>query len=325
MLHVFVAKRHSILRGVTLLVMLVSTILLTCADSQKTTNGQLSGSGAVPFADSPVVAEGAVVEQISTNHGFTEGPVVDAAGTLFFVDVPFNTIYQVTPDGEVSPFVSGSGCANGLGISPDGVLHACLNGDRSIVAVDSDGSYTTVADMYQGKRFNNPNDMWFDANGGFYFTDPAYYLNTTIEQDGQCVYYVTPDRSAVIRVIDDSVQPNGLIGTPDGTVLYVADPGQRIVFKYSINDDGTLSNKTVFSHNECDGMTIDSDGNLYFSDIYYTDGPGITVYNPDGELIESIAVPEGTSNCGFGGPDKKTLFITARTSVYKLQMKVAGL
>ena len=176
-----------------------------------------------------------------------------------------------------------------------------------------------IADNYQGKRFNNPNDLWIDAKGGIYFTDPAYYLRLTIEQDGEYVYYIPPDRLSVQRVIDDTIRPNGIVGIPDNKLLYVADPGQRTVFRYTINEEGILSNKTEYVKSGTDGMTIDSEGNIYLT------GRGISVYNPNGTLIETISVPEGTSNLCFGGSDKKTLFITARTSVYSLRMKVSGI
>jgi gluconolactonase len=307
-------------RKTVLFVMLAGASVFSCAGEKQPVVEQKP----VPYAESPVVEAGAEIKLITGGHGFTEGPVVDASGNLFFVDIPFNTIFKVTPDGACTPFVSGSGSANGLGISPDGVLYACLNGDRSVVAVDSTGKYTTVCDKYKGKLLNNPNDMWFDAKGGFYFTDPAYYLHSTKEQGGEYVYYVSPDRKTVIRVADDTVQPNGLIGTPDNKVLYIADPGQKMIFKYTINEDGTLSNKSVFANSDCDGMDIDSQGNIYLTDIYHPER-SITVYNPDGKLIETIAVPEGASNCGFGGSDKKTLFITARTSVYSIKIKVPGI
>ena len=270
------------------------------------------------YADSPVVLDGAVMSQISTGHAFTEGPVFDDSGNLYFVDIPFNTINKIDPDGERSSFVRGSGCANGLAIGPDGVLHACLNVDRSVVSIDSEGNYTVLADNYRGKRFNNPNDLWIDAKGGIYFTDPAYYIRLTKELDGEYVYYIPPDRGPVQCVVDDTVRPNGIIGTPDNKLLYVADPGQRTVFRYTIDGDGILSNKTEYVKSGTDGMTIDGEGNIYLT------GRGITVYDPDGEKIETIDVPEGTSNVCFGGTDNKTLYITARTSVYSIRMKVSG-
>ncbi|MFC1539539.1 SMP-30/gluconolactonase/LRE family protein [Candidatus Latescibacterota bacterium] len=313
--------RNNFMVNKTLLfVLIIITVITGCTGERQPAVEQQSGEDtSIPFVDSPVVEDGAIIQQISTGHAFTEGPVVDDSGNLYFVDIPFNTINKIDPDGVRSSFVRGSGCANGLAIDSNGVLHACLNVDRCVVSIDSEGNYTVLADNYQGKKFNNPNDLWIDAKGGIYFTDPAYYLRLTKELDGEYVYYITPDRLSVMRVIDDTVQPNGIIGTPDNKLLYVADPGQRTIFRYTINEDGTLSNKTEYVKSGSDGMTIDSEGNIYLT------GRGISVYNPNGTRIETISVPEGPSNLCFGGSDKKTLFITARTSVYSLRMKVSGL
>ena len=312
--------RKNFMINKTLLIVIMLTVISGCTtERQPAVEEQNSEDTSIPFVDSPVVEEGAIIKQISTGHAFTEGPVVDASGTLYFVDIPFNTISRISPDGKRSAFVRGSGCANGLAIDREGVLHACLNGDRCVVSIDSEGNYTVIADNYRGKRLNNPNDLWIDAKGGIYFTDPAYYLRETIEQDGEHVYYIPPDRSTTIRVADDLMRPNGIIGTPDNKLLYIADERGRTIFRYTINEDGTLSDKTEFVKSGSDGMTIDSEGNIYIT------GRGIAVYNPSGTRIETIPVPEGPANLCFGGSDKKTLFITARTSVYSLRMKVSGL
>jgi gluconolactonase len=306
----FISK-HTILLVFSISFAFISFLFEIQAAAQQLTSGS--------YTESPVVEDGAMLKQVTTNHGYTEGPVSDDAGNLYFVDIPFNSIFKITPDGRTTSFVRGDGCANGLAIGPDGVLYACLNGDRCVVAVDSRGNYTVVADKYQGKRLNNPNDLWIDAKGGIYFTDPTFYLRLTIEQDGRYVYYITPNRKSIIRVIDDTTMPNGIIGTNDNKTLYVADMGGGGILKYTINADGTLSNKSVHVRSGADGMTLDNEGNIYLT------GRGITVYNPEGKLIETIAVPEGPSNCCFGGPDKKTLYITARTSVYSIKMKIPGM
>ena len=304
---------------ILLFIIIILTAIFGCSVERQPAVEEQSGEDTiVPFIDSPVVEKGEIIQQISTGYGFTEGPVVDASGTLYFVDVPLNSIYKITPDGKSSLFLRESGCANGLAIGYDGVLYACLNGDRSVVSVDSDGNYTLIANSYQGKRLNNPNDLWIDAKGGIYFTDPAYYIRDTIEQDGEQVYYITPDRSTIMRVTDDLIRPNGIIGTQDNTLLYVADPGGKTIYRYTINDDGTLSNKEVFVNEGSDGMTIDGEGNIYLT------FRSVIVYDPNGTRIETIHVPESPTNVCFGGSDKKTLFITARTSVYSLRMKVSG-
>jgi gluconolactonase len=274
----------------------------------------------VPFASSPVVESGAVMERITTGHGFTEGPVYDdRTGFFYFVDIPLNSLVRIAPDGSRRTITRRSGSANGLAIDRNGTLIGCLNGDRCVVAIDTAGTYSILADRYEGKRLNNPNDCWVDNRNGIYFTDPAYYLHMTREQDGEHVYYLSPDRTTVVRVAGDLVTPNGLVGTPDNRFLYIADPGGRSIYRYRINADATLSEKTTFAESGSDGMTMDSEGN-----VYLTSG-GIRVYNPAGELIETIPVPESPSNVAFGGPDRKTLYITARTSVYTIRMRVRGI
>jgi gluconolactonase len=177
---------------------------------------------------------------------------------------------------------------------------------------------TVLADKYQGKKFNSLNDLWIDPNGGVYFTDPRYGSKDGMEQDGEHVYYLTPDREKVIRVIDDMVRPNGVIGTPDGKLLYVADHAGRKTFVYTINSDGTLSDKKLFAPEGSDGMTIDNQGNIYLTTRV------VAVYNPKGEKIQEIELPERPANVTFGGKDKQTLFITAQTSLYSIKMQVKG-
>lgn len=271
-----------------------------------------------PFSNSPVVTDGATLEVVSTGHAFTEGPVVDKDGNLFFTDQSYHVITKITPTGERSAFVNNTGDANGLFFDPNGVMISCLSGDRMVVSIDNTGRYTVIADAYNGKRFNCCNDLWIDPAGGIYFSDPAYNINLSIEQDGEHVYYIPPSRDVVIRVTDDLERPNGIIGTPDGKTLYITDEIARIVYKYSIESDGKLSNKTLFCRDGLDGMTMDVAGNVYLA------AQGIRIYSPDGDLLETIPVPENPTNVAFGGPDRKTLYITAQTSVYSIRMDVAG-
>ena len=140
-----------------------------------------------------------------------------------------------------------------------------------------------------------------------------------MEQDGQCVYYLSPDHKTLMRVADDLVQPNGIIGTPDGKKLYVADIGDRKTYAYDINEDGTLSNKKLLCRMGSDGMTIDNEGNIYLT------GRGVTVFDKDGNRIDQIEIPERwTANVCFGGKDRHTLFITASKGLYAIRMRVKG-
>ncbi len=263
-----------------------------------------------------VVAPGAKVEKLAGGFSFTEGPAADAKGNIFFSDIPNNRIHKWSLNGTLSTFRENSGRSNGLYFDKNGNLSACEGGGRRLVSIDPQGKVTVLADKYQNKRFNSLNDLWIDPKGGIYFTDPRYGNRDSMDQDGEHVYYLSPDRKKLIRVIDDMVRPNGVIGTPDGKLLYVADHGGNKTFAYKINNDGTLSNKKLFAPEGSDGMTIDNEGNVYLTTRV------VAVYNKKGEKIETIKVPEGPANVTFGGPDKHTLFITARTSLYSVRMRV---
>ncbi len=265
-----------------------------------------------------VVAEGAKLEKLAGGFKFVEGPAADAEGNIFFTDIPNNRIHKWSLDGELSTFRENSGGANGLFFDKDGNLLACEGGGRRLVSIDPKGNVTVLADKYNGKRFNSLNDLWIDPKGGVYFTDPRYGSRNNMEQDGEYAYYLAPERDRIVRVVDDMVRPNGVIGTTDGKRLYVADHGGGKTFVYSINKDGTLSNKKLFSPEGSDGMTLDNEGNVYLT----TDG--VAVYNKNGERIETIEVPEKPTNVCFGGKDKRTLFITAGNSLYSVRMRAAS-
>ena len=266
-----------------------------------------------------VVAPGAKVEKLAGDFKFTEGVASDAEGNVFFSDIPNNRIHKWSLNGKLSTFRENSGGSNGLYVDKKGNILACEGGGRRLVSIDPKGNVTVLADKYQDKRFNSPNDLWADPNGGIYFTDPRYGPRDDMEQDGEYVYYLSPDRKKLIRVINDMVRPNGIIGTADGKLLYVADHGGNKTFVYTINKDGTLSNKKLFASEGSDGMTIDNEGNVYLTTKV------VAVYNSKGQKIESIAAPEEPANVCFGGKDMKTLFITARTSLYAVRMRVKGI
>ena len=177
-----------------------------------------------------------------------------------------------------------------------------------------------LTEKYDGKRYNSPNDLWIAPGGGIYFTDPRYGKQEGREIDGYHVYYIAPDRKNVTRVIDDLKKPNGSIGTKDGKKLYVADPGAGVTYVYRVNEDGSLAGKKLFCKSGSDGMTLDEKGNMYL-----TRG-GVLVFNPQGKRIARIKFPEGhgPANVTFGGKDRKTLFVTARSGFFSLRMRVKG-
>lgn len=265
-----------------------------------------------------VIAAGATLTNLASGLHFTEGPAADASGNVFFSDIPADTIYKWSVSNQLSVFRTNSGGANGLFFDASGNLLACEGDNGRITSITPQGNVTVVASNYAGLRFNEPNDLWIDPAGGVYFTDPTYFGHAVV-QSGEYVYYLKPDRSAVLRVVSDTVRPNGLVGTPNGGTLYLADWGATNVFRYSINADGTLTNKTSFARVKCDGMTLDAEGNLYFCEN------AVLVYDSAGNQLEQIAVPERPTNVEFGGSDRRTLFITTEAgSLYSLRMRFGG-
>jgi len=265
---------------------------------------------------STVVAPDAALQKIAGGFTWAEGPVEDTGGNLFFTDNRENLIHKRSPDGAVSVFLNDAHRANGLYLDRDGKLLACTGAPPQLAAIDpKDGTMTVLADSFDGKPLNSPNDLWLDPKGGVYFTDPYWGR----EGGRDRILYLTPDRKTLILAAGDMVKPNGIIGTPDGRLVYVSDWNEKKTYVYTVNPAGTLSDKRLFAPEGDDGLAMDTEGNLYLT------GSAVTVYNRAGEKIDTIEVPEIAANVCFGGEDKKTLFITARTSVFSLRMRIKGL
>lgn len=269
-----------------------------------------------------IIDENATIEQASDGFSFTEGPAVDIDGRVYFTDQPNDRIYVWDEKDGVSLWLEGTGRSNGMYFNKENLLVTCADEINQLAYFDKDKKLITLSDSYDSKHLNGPNDVWVTPTDNFYFTDPYYHRNWWEDghkeiQDVRGVYYLTTDGD-IFRVIDDFKTPNGLIGTPDGKTLYVADIDDRKTWKYDIQPDGSLINKTFFAPNGSDGMTIDNKGN-----IYLTYGK-VWVYNPEGELIEEIDFPESPSNICFGGKNRDILFVTARKGVYTLKMNVNG-
>ncbi len=271
------------------------------------------GTGVRPDAD-PFPLKVSGIRKLADGFRFTEGPAADGEGNIYFTDIPNNRILRWSPDGQIRTFLENSGGANGLLFDKDGDLIACAGGIGKLVSIDPTGKITILADTYEGKPFNSPNDLWIDGKGGIYFTDPRYGHRETLPQDGEHVYYLSPNRKKLIRVIDDLVRPNGLVGTPDGKRLYVGDHGANKTYVYSIRRDGTLTGKTLFAEQGSDGMTLDAAGNLYLT------ADAVAVYAPSGEKTQTIEIPEMPSNVCFG-KGGRTLYVTARQSLYAVDLK----
>jgi len=274
-------------------------------------------------ADSPILAKDATLVKVSDAFSFTEGPAVDAKGNVFFTDQPNDRIVKWNIDGTLSTFMKPAGRSNGMYFDRQGNLIACADEKNELWSISPDGKVTVLLKDYQGKLLNGPNDVWIRPDNALYFTDPLYkrpYWNRgPSEQNGEHVYFLTADRKTLTRVTDDLKQPNGIIGTPNGKTLYVSDIGAGKTYSYTVNKDGQLSDKKLFCEQGSDGMTIDQRGNVYLT------ARGVTVYDRQGKKLENIPVPEPwTANVCFGGKDRKTLFITASKSLYRIQTTVKG-
>ncbi|MFT4734229.1 MAG: gluconolactonase [Algoriphagus sp.] len=270
--------------------------------------------------NSSLISEGAELNLVSDQFTFTEGPAVNKKGDVFFTDQPNNKIWKYSTKGELSIYMDEAGRSNGLFFDAKDNLIACADGDNELWRISKNKTPEVLAKNWEDKRFNGPNDVWVHTSEGMYFTDPfykrKYWKHTEMEQTEQRLYYRSPS-GQISMVADGFMQPNGLVGK-DNT-LFVTDIRGKKTFKFDIQPDGKLTNKTLFCEQGSDGMTIDELGNLYLV------GKGITIYNPSGEVIEKIAVPENwTANITFGGKKRQTLFITASKAIYTMEMNVKG-
>lgn len=270
-----------------------------------------------------VIKPGTQLEKLSGDFQFTEGPASDKKGNVYFTDQPNDRIMIWTTKGELLTFMQPAGRSNGLFFDSQGYLWACADEKNELWKISPEKEVKVILDQYEGKLFNGPNDLWIAPDGGIYFTDPfyrrAWWSHSVSQQDKHCVYYLSPDRKTLIRVVEDLTQPNGIIGTTDGKILYVTDSGAKGTWSYKINSDGTLSDKTLFCEMGSDGMTIDRKGNIYLT------GKGVTIFDKTGKQLGNIAVPENwTANVCFGDKDRKSLYITASKGLYRIRTRVKG-
>lgn len=295
----------------------------------------MAGDSATPPADSmaadaPVDApdwskvnpiEGApMVKKLQGGFEFTEGTSWNTAGGfLLFTDIPRNTIHKLVPPATVTSFRNPSGNANGLAWDPMGRLIACEHGNRRVSRTNAGGTVVTLADKFEGQNLNSPNDVIVRSDGNIYFTDPDYGLGGRprgVMFKG--VYRI--DTAGVVTAFERMMnQPNGIALSPDEKTLYVADSAAPVTNKWTVAADGSVSGKTKFVDMGSDGMAIDDAGN-----VYLTSSGFVRVYKPDGTPWGNLGVPENPSNCAFGGADRKTLYISARTSIYSVDLKIPG-
>jgi gluconolactonase len=278
-----------------------------------------------------LVEPGAKVRKLAGNMKFTEGPVwLPGQNKVVFSDIPNSKLMQWSKKGGLSEFRK-SEQANGNILDLQGRIISCQHAARNLIRIEKDGSTTVLADKFDGKRFNSPNDVAVWKDGTLWFTDPPWGLSGPHEIPGHWVYKLDPDSGKVEVLIKDLAMPNGIVFSPDGSRLYVADTGGHkrhpdpafhglapSVTCYAVTKDRKLGKKLFKIDEGSDGMAVDVKGNLYL-----THGQ-VQVYDANGKKLETIEVPEKPANVCFGGRDYKTLFITARTSLYQIRMINAG-
>ena len=261
---------------------------------------------------------------ISDQFSFTEGPAADDEGNVFFTDQPNNKIWKYDINGKLSVFTDKAKRSNGLFFDANGNIISCADEQNQLVSINPVKKIKVLVNKFNGENFNGPNDVWVNRiNGNIYFTDPYYKrdywpANHSHLKD-ENVYFLQKDNKDAVIADQSLEKPNGIVGTPDGKWLFVADIGANKIYKFGIDLQGRLINKSLFVNQGSDGMTLDNKGNLYLC------GKGVTVYNSQGKQIQHFDIPEDwTANVCFGGRNKNILFITASKSIYIIHMKVKG-
>jgi sugar lactone lactonase YvrE len=271
------------------------------------------------------VGDSAKVEKIAGGFKFTEGPVWHPGGFLLFSDIPGDTIYKWTPDGKISIFRHPAGNPNGNTIDRQGRLITAQH-NRRLTRTETGGQIIVLAERYQGKRLNSPNDVVVRADGSIYFTDPPYGIEQAQEELGFYGIYRVASDGTLTLLNKTMVRPNGIAFSPDETKLYVSDSERKHIRVFEVSSDGTLAKDQVFAElagasdkGVPDGMKVDTQGNIYCSG-----SGGIWIFSPTGQLLGKIFVPEVVTNLAWGDRDYKTLYITAGNSLYRIRLKIAG-
>jgi gluconolactonase len=276
-----------------------------------------------PAQNRPVTSTSTeVVEKVAGGFIRSEGPVWVRQGYLLFSDFEQSRIFRLTPPGEVTLYLDHTGAANGNSMDAQGRFYSCERDGRRVVRRDAAGSLVVVADRWEGKKLNSPNDIVVRRDGQIYFTDPASAAVKEPQELGfNGVYHVTP--SGAISLVAKSLdRPNGVALSTDGRILYVADSSARTITAFDLDEQGGTSGQRTFIRDIAgspDGLRVAESGNLYIA------CRGIAVYSPEAKLLRTIDVPEQPANCAFGDPDLRTLYITARSSLYRVRLPEKGL
>jgi gluconolactonase len=311
-----------------LIALLLISLGLTVISSLTDANAQDKRS-TKPKSNTPKIVPLGEIEKVATGFRFTEGPAWDPdRGNLYFSDIPANTIHRIDAEDAVTVLTKNSRHANGLLVDSDGRLLACEM-DGNLVSYDlTSNKRKRLANTYNDKRFNAPNDLVIDRHGGIYFTDPVFSAPDPLPQTVQSVYYRSTD-GKITRVTGDIAAPNGIGLSPDGNRLYVSPTFQSEMLVYQVKGPGSLGQGQPFcqltqpaekENTGGDGIVIDVEGNVYF-----TTQLGVEIFSPSGDSVGLVRFPEQPANVTFAGTDRKTMVVTARTSVYRVKMPIAGL
>lgn len=275
------------------------------------------------IAQSPVPPS-AKLERIADGFQFVEGPVWKDGVGLLFSDIPANTAYRWTPDSGARVYLKPSSNSNGLTLDLQGRLLLAQTGTRRIARLEPNGTQTPLASTYGGKKLNSPNDLVVKSDGSIFFTDPPFNIpaGQTQELSFSGIFRISP--SGNLQLLDSSLAlPNGICFSPNESTLYVNNSSERVIYAWDVVNDSTIANKRrLASMNPvgyADGMKVDAAGNIFSA------GPlGIWVFSPSGAVLDTILVPGQTANCNWGDADRKTLYITASTAVYRIRLATAS-
>lgn len=273
-----------------------------------------------------ILDDSAKLEKVAGDFQFIEGPIWHPDGFLLFSDIPANIIYKLTSNQQVEVFRRPSGKANGNTLDKENRLLTAEHENRRVSRTEKDGKVITLADRYEGKRFNSPNDLVVKSDGSIYFTDPSYGVSKEQEELGFYGVYRLASDGKLTLLVKDLVLPNGIAFSPDEQKLYVNNSEARYIAVYDVKPDGTVTNERLFADlkdagqgGAPDGLKVDLEGNVYCT------GPGgVWIFSPDGKVLGKISVPETATNVAWGESDRKTLYITANTSLYRIRLKIAG-